>query len=76
MPGVLALVALVLSLDIVASPASGAAEATPPPTGGYWLVAADGGVFTFGDAVFYGSASPLHLRAPIAGGAAAPALTR
>ena len=26
------------------------------PTGkGYWLVAGDGGVFTFGDAHFYGS---------------------
>jgi hypothetical protein len=26
------------------------------PTGlGYWLVAADGGIFTFGDASFYGS---------------------
>ena len=28
----------------------------PTPDGlGYWLVAADGGVFTFGDAAFYGS---------------------
>jgi hypothetical protein len=28
------------------------------PTGkGYWFVAADGGVFTFGDAPFYGSAA-------------------
>src|SRR5207248_1807110 len=28
------------------------------PTGnGYWLVAADGGIFTFGSARFYGSAS-------------------
>jgi len=26
------------------------------PTGkGYWLVAADGGIFSFGDARFYGS---------------------
>jgi hypothetical protein len=26
------------------------------PTGhGYWLVAADGGIFAFGDAAFYGS---------------------
>ncbi len=24
--------------------------------GGYWLVAADGGVFTFGNGEFYGSA--------------------
>ena len=28
----------------------------PTPSGkGYWLVASDGGVFTFGDAHFYGS---------------------
>jgi hypothetical protein len=30
----------------------------PTPDGrGYWLVASDGGVFTFGDAAFYGSAA-------------------
>ena len=29
--------------------------ATTPDGGGYWLVAADGGVFAFGDASFYGS---------------------
>jgi hypothetical protein len=35
---------------------------TPTPDGnGYWLVAQDAGVFTYGDAVFSGSAqSPLH----------------
>jgi len=28
----------------------------PTPTGaGYWLVAADGGIFSFGDAPYYGS---------------------
>jgi hypothetical protein len=33
------------------------------PTGnGYWLVAADGGVFTFGDATFYGSAGSTGVR--------------
>ena len=30
--------------------------AATPDGHGYWLVAADGGVFTFGDAAFYGSA--------------------
>jgi hypothetical protein len=35
--------------------------------GGYWLVAADGGIFTFGDATFYGSAGSLHLVAPVVG---------
>ena len=31
--------------------------AAPPGGGGYWLVASDGGVFSFGDASFYGSAT-------------------
>jgi cell wall-associated NlpC family hydrolase len=35
--------------------------AAAPDGGGYWLAAADGGVFTFGDAEFYGSAVPDHL---------------
>jgi hypothetical protein len=29
--------------------------AATPDGGGYWLVASDGGVFSFGDADFYGS---------------------
>jgi hypothetical protein len=38
------------------------------PTGnGYWLVASDGGIFTFGDARFHGSTGALHLAAPIVG---------
>jgi hypothetical protein len=41
------------------------------PTGhGYWLAAADGGVFTFGDAHFRGSAAPYHPSSPIVGIAA------
>jgi hypothetical protein len=32
---------------------------------GYWLVAADGGVFALGDAPFHGSASSATLAAPI-----------
>jgi hypothetical protein len=40
--------------------------AAEPPTGlGYWTVAADGGVFTFGDAPFHGSAAPIPLAAPV-----------
>jgi hypothetical protein len=34
---------------------------------GYWLVAKDGGVFSFGDARFHGSAANLHLAAPVSG---------
>jgi hypothetical protein len=45
----------------------------PTQTGhGYWLLAKDGGVFTFGDAKFYGSTGSMQLNAPIIGmGAAA-----
>jgi hypothetical protein len=34
---------------------------------GFWAFAADGGVFTFGDTAFHGSATRKHLRAPIVG---------
>jgi hypothetical protein len=32
---------------------------------GYWLVASDGGIFSYGDAEFYGSTGSLQLNAPI-----------
>ena len=41
--------------------------AATPDQGGYWLVASDGGVFTFGDAKFYGSTGNLILNKPIVG---------
>ena len=41
--------------------------ASTPDGGGFWLVASDGGVFTFGDAQFYGSMGATHLDAPIVG---------
>ena len=34
---------------------------------GYWLVASDGGVFSYGDATFHGSAGSLVLNRPIVG---------
>ena len=34
---------------------------------GYWLVAADGGIFSYGDARFYGSTGNLRLNKPIVG---------
>src|SRR5437868_5511681 len=37
------------------------------PSLGYWLVAADGGIFSFGDAVFHGSTGAIHLNSPIVG---------
>jgi subtilase family serine protease len=39
---------------------------------GYWLVASDGGIFTFGDAGFFGSTGGIHLNQPIVGMAATP----
>jgi hypothetical protein len=55
---------------------------TPPPPPkavdgvatprGYRVIAEDGGVFTFGDAVFAGSAADLSLDEPIVGGASTP----
>ena len=39
---------------------------------GYWLAAADGGVFAQGSAGFYGSLGALHLNGPIVGMAATP----
>ena len=46
--------------------------APTPGAGGYWLVASDGGVFSFGNAAFYGSAAPLRLNQPIVGMTATP----
>jgi hypothetical protein len=39
----------------------------PPPDGGYWEVASDGGVFSFGNATFYGSMGGTRLNAPVVG---------
>jgi hypothetical protein len=39
---------------------------------GYWLVASDGGIFTFGDADFQGSTGDQPLNAPVVGMAATP----
>jgi len=42
------------------------------PTAAYWLVAGDGGVFSFGDARFYGSEGGSHLNSPVVGMATTP----
>jgi hypothetical protein len=39
--------------------------AADPDGKGYWLAAYDGGVFSFGDALFEGSAGNLSLAAPV-----------
>ncbi len=56
-----------------ASPAASPSCPTPPPPPpGYWQVASDGGVFTFGGAQFYGSTGSLKLNKPVVGIAATP----
>jgi len=47
-------------------------EAASPDGMGSWLVATDGGIFTFGDARFYGSTGALTLNQPIVGMASTP----
>ncbi len=46
--------------------------AATPDGQGYWLVASDGGIFSYGDAMFYGSTGAIHLNAPIVGMAPTP----
>ena len=52
------------------APVTGAAGITSGT--GYWMVAADGGLFSFGDATFLGSLGGLVLEKPIVGMAATP----
>jgi hypothetical protein len=48
-------------------------DMAPTPNGdGYWLVASDGGIFSFGDAAFHGSMGGKKLNAPIVGMAPTP----
>ena len=46
--------------------------AATPDDRGYWFVAADGGIFAFGDARFHGSTGSIALVAPVVGMAADP----
>ena len=46
--------------------------APAPASTGYWLVASDGGIFSYGDAGFFGSAGAVALNKPIVGMAATP----
>jgi len=46
--------------------------AVDPASPGYWLVASDGGVFSFGSAPYYGSTGGQPLNSPIVGMAAMP----
>ena len=72
--GPLAVIALVLGVlmpNLAGSRGSRASASSrmvaQDPTGGYWLAASDGGVFTFGGATFFGSMVGKHLNAPVIG---------
>ncbi|HVM07319.1 MAG TPA: hypothetical protein VM345_02560 [Acidimicrobiales bacterium] len=77
---ILALVALLVGFSALKPSESpvrlgGVAPAAAYPLGdGYWLAAQDGGIFSFGDAQFFGSTGALNLKAPIVGAAAHPFL--
>ncbi len=61
------------SNDPAAAPASSPSCPGPPALPpGYWQVAADGGVFTFGSAGFYGSTGSIRLNKPVVGLAPTP----
>ncbi|HTU39712.1 MAG TPA: hypothetical protein VMF35_17050 [Acidimicrobiales bacterium] len=46
--------------------------AATPDADGYWLVASDGGIFSYGDARFFGSTGSIKLNQPIVGMAPTP----
>jgi hypothetical protein len=48
----------------ISFPAVGVAEAGGA---GYWVSASDGGIFSYGDAKFFGSTGALHLNEPVVG---------
>jgi len=54
------------------APPAGVGLASSPDGKGYWLVASDGGIFSYGDARFFGSAGNIRLNRPIVGMAATP----
>jgi hypothetical protein len=66
----LPITALVGSELATSAPRAAAATATPTPA--YWLVASDGGIFSFGGATFYGSTGNIALNKPIVGMASTP----
>ena len=68
---VTALPLLAVLTAAVTTSAPEAAAATTPVTA-YWLVASDGGIFSFGGAPFYGSTGGMTLNKPIVGMAATP----
>jgi cell wall-associated NlpC family hydrolase len=74
--GLIGILALAMAVTVAAQRPAGAqipgclggeivAVAATPSGAGYWLVGSDGGVFSFGDAQFKGSAANLRLNKPV-----------
>jgi len=73
----LVLAVLVTALPLLAMLATAVSTGAPPAgastsTTSYWLVASDGGIFSFGGAQFYGSTGGMVLNKPIVGMASTP----
>jgi hypothetical protein len=64
----LPLLAVMTTVVTTNAPPAGAAQASSA----YWLVASDGGIFSFGGAPFYGSTGGMALNKPIVGMAPTP----
>jgi hypothetical protein len=63
----LAAAAVVVGSLVFLAPAASAAATTSTDPPAYWLVASDGGIFSFGGAQFYGSMGGRPLNQPIVG---------
>src|ERR1700761_1389985 len=66
--------ALMVTPLSVSNGASGASvgQAVTPDGRGYWLVASDGGIFSYGDTTYYGSTGGMDLNKPIVAMAVTP----
>ena len=67
-------VALAVTAFLPGVSSAQAAESPPStaPSHGYWMVASDGGIFSFGSARFFGSTGDIKLNQPIVGIASTP----
>jgi hypothetical protein len=72
----MALAVVVTALALTTATTLSTVKARPAgavsPTPAYWLVASDGGIFSFGGAQFYGSTGNIRLNQPIVGMSATP----
>jgi len=65
---------LMAGLLPVLSDARPSGAATPPAGQGVWLVAQDGGIFSYGEAGFFGSTGSMKLNQPVVGMAGTPSM--